>query len=82
MRGQELACLRIGATGTDTRAQDDGVIAAHIRHLFGAERFGHDARLRALPIRDAKLQMSESLVTLTARRDVPVIRAFLRRLGR
>jgi aminoethylphosphonate catabolism LysR family transcriptional regulator len=42
--------------------------------------FGHDVRLRALPIRDVRLEMSEALVTLKARRDVPVIRAFLKTL--
>lgn len=42
--------------------------------------FGHDVRLRALPIKDVRLEMSEALVTLKARRDVPIIRAFLRTL--
>lgn len=39
---------------------------------------GHDRRLRALPFEDADLGMSESLVTLSARRDVPLIRGFLK----
>ena len=38
--------------------------------------FGHDNRLTLVPIRDLQLAMSEALVTLKARRDVPVIRAF------
>ena len=40
--------------------------------------FGHDRRLRAIPFVDVDLGMSESLVTLSARRDVPMIRGFLR----
>jgi len=39
---------------------------------------GHDRRLRALPFEDVDLGMSESLVTLSARRDVPMIRGFLK----
>ena len=38
--------------------------------------FGHDSRLIAVPIKGMGLLMSEALVTLKARRDVPVIRAF------
>jgi aminoethylphosphonate catabolism LysR family transcriptional regulator len=40
--------------------------------------FGHDVRLMAVPFEDVDLGMSESLVTLSARRDVPLIRGFLR----
>lgn len=40
--------------------------------------FGHDARLVAIPFADVDLGMSESLVTLSARRDVPLIRGFLK----
>jgi LysR family transcriptional regulator, low CO2-responsive transcriptional regulator len=40
--------------------------------------FGHDRRLLAIPFDDVDLGMSESLVTLSARRDVPLIRGFLR----
>lgn len=40
--------------------------------------FGHDARLTRVPIRDVDIAMTETLVHLTARADVPVIRAFLR----
>ncbi|MCK0151544.1 LysR substrate-binding domain-containing protein [Marivita sp. S6314] len=40
--------------------------------------FGHDRRLRAIPFEDVDLGMSESLVTLSARRDVPMIRGFLK----
>ena len=43
--------------------------------------FGHDSRLHILPLRGAGLVMTETLVTLSARRDVPAIRAFLRTLG-
>ena len=42
--------------------------------------FGHDTRLRRIAIVGAELGMSETLVTLRARRDVPVIRAFLKAL--
>ncbi len=38
--------------------------------------FGHDSRLALVPIKGLRLAMSEALVTLKARRDVPVIRAF------
>ncbi|MEX0286587.1 MAG: LysR substrate-binding domain-containing protein [Paracoccaceae bacterium] len=38
---------------------------------------GQDDRLRQVPILDVDLKMSETLVTLTARREVQVIRAFL-----
>jgi len=38
---------------------------------------GNDPRLLRLPLSDTALSMTETLVTLTARRDVPVIRAFL-----
>lgn len=40
--------------------------------------FGHDKRLVRVPIDGVGMGMSESLVTLSARRDVPVIRAFLK----
>lgn len=43
---------------------------------------GHDTRLIALPITGAKMQMTETLVYLSMRRDLPVIRAFLRCLSR
>lgn len=42
--------------------------------------FGHDARLRKMVIDGVDLGMTETLVTLSARRDVPVIRAFLKAL--
>ncbi|NNE79310.1 MAG: LysR family transcriptional regulator [Silicimonas sp.] len=38
--------------------------------------FGHDDRLVSVPIEGMSLAMSEALVSLKARRDVPVIRAF------
>lgn len=52
---------------------------AGIGFLSQAE-FGHDARLLAVPLAAAGIAMTETLVTLAARRDVPVIRAFLRSL--
>ena len=39
--------------------------------------FGHDDRLVRVPIQGIELGMTEALVTLKARRDVSVIRAFL-----
>ena len=42
--------------------------------------FGHDPRLEMVPLKGATVGMSEALVTLAARQDVPVIRAFLRTL--
>lgn len=43
--------------------------------------FGHDRRLMRLPIRGMGLAMSEAVVTLKARRDVPIIRAFQKSLS-
>lgn len=53
---------------------------AGIGFLSEAE-FGHDSRLRKFAIAGVDLGMAETLVTLSARRDVPVIRAFLKLLG-
>jgi len=53
---------------------------AGIGYVSAAE-FGQDARVVSLPILDNDLKMSEMLITLTARQDVPVIRAFLRTLN-
>ncbi|MEM9250556.1 MAG: LysR substrate-binding domain-containing protein [Pseudomonadota bacterium] len=41
---------------------------------------GHDSRLRRIDLAGTALGMAETLVTLRARRDVPVIRAFLKAL--
>lgn len=40
--------------------------------------FGHDARLIRVPVADIDLTMAEMLVCLSMRRDLPVIRAFMR----
>ena len=40
--------------------------------------FGRDSRLRKVPISDLDISMTETLVHLNTRSDVPVIRAFLR----
>ena len=53
---------------------------AGIGFLSEAE-FGHDTRLRKLHLTGVDLGMAETLITLTARRDVAVIRAFLRSMG-
>ena len=53
---------------------------AGIGFLSEAE-FGHDARLRKLRLAGVDLGMTETLVTLSARRDVAVIRAFLKSMG-
>lgn len=50
---------------------------AGVGFLSEAE-FGHDMRLRKLHLNASGLAMSEALVTLAVRRDVPVIRAFLK----
>ncbi|MCZ4351912.1 LysR substrate-binding domain-containing protein [Roseovarius aestuarii] len=39
--------------------------------------FGHDARLVQIPLRGVDIRMTESLVHLTQRREVKVIRAFM-----
>ncbi|WP_292293632.1 LysR substrate-binding domain-containing protein [Marivita sp.] len=44
--------------------------------------FGHDRRLQAIPFADVDIGMWESLVTLSARRDVPLIRGFLKAVQR
>ena len=46
--------------------------------FLSAAEFGHDGRLQAIPLLGIDLQMSESLIYLSTRRDVPVIRAFAR----
>ena len=40
--------------------------------------FGHDSRLVKVPVSDINLSMTETLVYLSMRSDVPVIRTFLR----
>ncbi len=40
--------------------------------------FGYDRRLMRIPVEGVDLGMSESLVTLKTRRDVPIVRAFLK----
>ena len=52
---------------------------AGIGFLSEAE-FGHDSRLRKVALGGVDLGMSETLVTLTARREVPAIRAFMKAL--
>ncbi|MEQ9056115.1 MAG: LysR substrate-binding domain-containing protein [Roseovarius confluentis] len=42
--------------------------------------FGHDARLRKVTLTGVDLGMTETLIALTARRDVPAIRAFMKAL--
>lgn len=43
--------------------------------------FGNDPRLVAIPLTGVELTMTETLVHLAMRRDVPVIRAFMRVFG-
>ncbi len=43
---------------------------------------GHDGRLAAISFEDVDIGMSESLVTLAARRDVPLIRGFVKTVQR
>ena len=50
---------------------------AGLGFLSDAE-FGHDARLRKVALTGIELGMTETLVTLAARRDVPAIRAFMK----
>lgn len=54
---------------------------AGIGFLSEAE-FGHDQRLVQIPIAGMGLAMSEAIVTLKSRRDVPMIRAFKKSLSR
>lgn len=53
---------------------------AGIGFLSEAE-FGHDARLRKIRLTGVDLVMSETLITLSARRDVAAIRAFLKSMA-
>lgn len=54
------------------------VVAAGSGIGFVSEaEFGNDARLTKVPLRDVNLSMSESLVCMSARRDLRVIRAFM-----
>lgn len=53
---------------------------AGIGFLSEAE-FGHDARLRRIGLTGVDLAMSETLINLGARRDVAVIRAFLKSMA-
>ncbi len=57
------------------------VVASGAGLGFASEaEFGHDARLRKVALAGVTTEMSETLVTLTARRDVPAIRAFMKTL--
>lgn len=49
--------------------------------FVSAAEIGHDPRLVSVPIRDLTVGMTESIVSLTMRRDVPVIRAFQKTLA-
>ena len=42
---------------------------------------GEDPRLRRIPLQGADMQMPESLVHLSMRRDLPLIRAFRKAAG-
>ena len=54
------------------------VVAAGTGIGFVSEaEFGNDARLVKIPLRDTTLSMSETMVHMTTRRDVRVIRAFM-----
>lgn len=53
---------------------------AGIGFLSEAE-FGHDTRLRRIAITGVDLTMSETLINLATRRDLAVIRAFLKSIG-
>jgi aminoethylphosphonate catabolism LysR family transcriptional regulator len=49
--------------------------------FVSAAEFGNDPRLVRVPIRDLDVGMTETIISLAARRDVPVIRAFHRLLA-
>lgn len=79
---EEADRLRLGLTPSievEGREAMREVVAsgAGIGFISEAE-FGHDRRLKAIPFEDVDLGMSESLVTLSARRDVPLIRGFIK----
>ncbi|MDF1669502.1 MAG: LysR substrate-binding domain-containing protein [Roseovarius sp.] len=63
----------------DGREAMHAVVASGAGLGFVSEaEFGRDARLRKVPITDLNISMTETLVHLSTRSDVPVIRAFLR----
>lgn len=78
----EAARLRLALTPAievEGREAMREVVASGAGIGFVSEaEFGHDRRLEAVPFDDVDIGMSESLVTLSARRDVPLIRGFLR----
>jgi aminoethylphosphonate catabolism LysR family transcriptional regulator len=81
---EEAARQRISLTAAievEGREAMREVVASGAGIGFVSEaEFGHDQRLVQIPLYGVGLGMSESVVSLSARRDVPVIRAFLRTL--
>ena len=79
---EEAARLKLGLVPSievEGREAMREVVASGAGIGFVSEaEIGHDRRLQALPFEDADLGMSESLVTLSARRDVPLIRGFMK----
>ena len=49
--------------------------------FISAAEIGHDPRIRRHRLQAQELQMSESLISLRSRRDLPLIRAFLNEAG-
>jgi aminoethylphosphonate catabolism LysR family transcriptional regulator len=83
---EEAARLRLSLTPAievEGREAMREVVAsgAGIGFISEAE-LGYDRRLAAIPFEDVDIGMSESLVTLAARRDVPLIRGFLKAVQR
>ncbi len=77
-RGQTLAPV-IEAEGREAMRE---MVAAGAGIGFVSEaEAGQDPRIARVTITDVDLGMTETLVTLTARREVPVIRAFLALTG-
>lgn len=87
-RARLEAAARLAGVALDPAIQVQGreamreVVAtgAGLGFLSEAE-FGHDTRLRKVPLEGEGLVMTETLVNLTARRDVAVIRAFLKSMA-
>lgn len=79
---EEAARLRLSLTPAievEGREAMREVVASGAGIGFVSEaELGHDRRLVAISFEDVDIGMSESLVTLAARRDVPLIREFVK----
>lgn len=69
--------LKPAVTAQGREAVRDIVVAGAGIGAISRAEFGADDRLQALPFADCRLEMRETLICLSRRRDVPTIRAFM-----